>query len=92
MKVGDKLYRLVLWEDYGRHQFEVRTHTITKINSRTIEIWGCDWKVSKLDLGYKFFTTKKAMYKYYLRLHKEEVKPILNAIKKLENRLKNIRS
>jgi len=87
MKVRDKLYQLVCWEDY-RCRFQVYTHTITKINSRTIEVWGCKWKVSKLDIGTKYFTSKKAMYRYYLNQYREFIKPTIKAIKYFERKLK----
>jgi len=88
MKIGDKLYHLIYWEGFDS-RFQVYTHTITKINSKTIEIWACEWKVKKSELGWKYFTSKKQMYKYYLDKFRQEIKPTLHAIKLLENRLKN---
>lgn len=91
MKVGDKLYHLIYWEGYDS-RFQVYTQTITKINSKTIEVWACKWKVKKSEIGWKFFTSKKSMYKYYLDKFKESIKPTFHAIRLLENRLKKRRN
>jgi len=87
MKVGDKIYWLVCWEAYDC-RYAIRTATITKINRKTIELWGRDFKFHKDDLGYEYFTSKKKMWKYYLKEYKDSIKPTLRAIKYFERKIK----
>ena len=91
VKEGDKLYRIVYYDDGRESERKWESYTIKKIKGNRIYLkGGYNWTFSLADLSNEIFASKIEAVKHTLKLHKEKLEELKQKNQRRKSRIREV--